>query len=1316
MSRDIKEFLYAWLGRNKHGNPNYDTRGETRGAKQRFKCELRVPNFPYTAFGNSTNKKDAATNAALDFCQYLVREGAMQQNELPTFTSSSLEVASTWQDTNSSEPATMFAGAEDGSTYQQQQPPQPVKQIRYPWSNAYERDEVTHEQYVTQKADEIAASETVDHKSNFHGGWTMENSKKALNEYLQKMRLPQVSYVTKLKEANAVRTMETSAEIFVPQLNKKIIGKGSGSNKKVSEAGCAMNVVRQMFHLNIMQAYSGPTKKTKVSTLPDIDINLPEELSTRVINYVKSCGIDLPTINESLSSTEAPSSLLTDVKLAQFPNSEASTASNISWAPPLQNWNPWRASNIDEPPLAFMSMDEISHRIIEKEEAKQGPQMEKSKAQRNELPVSQYREQIVQTVANNRVTLIKGETGCGKSTQVAQFLLESFIGNSKAAHFNAVVSQPRRISAISLAERVANERGEEVGETCGYNVRFDSATPRPYGSIMFCTVGVLLRMMENGLRGISHVIIDEIHERDVDTDFVLIVLRDMINQYKDLRVVLMSATIDTDLFTNFFGTMPDVGPTPVIVMHGRTFPVQAFFLEQILQNLRYMPEEVEQKKKKKGAPPPEEDDGDEEVDDKGRNMNILSDPSINESLRTAMSRISEKDIPYGVIEAVLTDIADRGVEGAVLIFLPGWAEIMSLCNRLLEHSEFGQSSKYEVLPLHSQLTSQDQRKVFNHYPGKRKIIISTNIAETSITIDDVVYVIDSCKAKERMYTSNNNMVHFATVWASKTNVTQRRGRAGRVRAGYAFHLCSSTRYEALEEHGTAEMLRIPLHQIALTIKLLRLGSVGDFLGKALEPPPYDMVVESEAVLQAMGALDRNLELTSLGQMLARMPIEPVIAKVLILGTALGSGSVMCDVAAAMSFPTPFVPREKHHSRLNGIQRKFSGNKFSDHVALVAVYQGFREAVQMGASAAEREFCDRNSVSNPILKMTDGARRQLIDVLRNQCSFPEAILYDIGVSVNAPDRELNLMRSLLIMALYPNVAYYTGKRKVLTIEQSSALINKYSVLVPMNNKQEVELPSPLLVFTEKVRTRCISCKGMSVITAIQLLVFGSRKIECIGEGLVRVDDMITIRMDVKTAAALVSLRPCMEALLVRSCENPESLATMNQPDAELRQLLRDISSEDYMSEAGPIKDSLLTDHALVQKPSVPQNRPNNAYSDWASGSSNNSSFQASDSSFLSQGSPNNYAPARGGRMYSSRGNRRGNTYHPYARPFPPPNAGMGYQQFNNSGYGAGGDWNNSPSMRGGYGGGYGRPGGGEGYQGGRGGRGRGGNRGWNASQW
>ncbi|CAB3404304.1 unnamed protein product [Caenorhabditis bovis] len=1291
---DIKQFLYAWLGRNKFSAPNYDIKSETRGGRMRFKCELRVPGMPYCALGNSTNKKDAATNAAMDFCQYLVREGKITQNQIPSLTSASLDGANTsWHDHSGNQDSTFFAennssveAVGNSSSFQENRINQ---KPRLPWNNAYTRENTTHQEYMAQKAEEIAHSETIDLKSEIHGGWTMDNSKKALHEYVQKMKLQPVVYNTTIRESNFVKTMETTTVVYVPQLRKNLTGKGSGSNKKVSEAACAMNLVRQMFHLNIMQAYGGPQRKDPVSTLPEIELKIPDELANRVKDYVTNCGIDLKYPNPGIATADSPVSILADQKLLQFPDSDITQVSNVSWAPPMQNWNPWRASNIDEPPLAFMTMQQISEKITEKENAKQQSDMlEKSIQARQVLPVWQYHEEIIKTVANNRVTLIKGETGCGKSTQVAQFLLDDYISRGVGSEFNIVVSQPRRISAISLAERVANERIEELGETVGFNVRFDGVSPRPYGSIMFCTVGVLLRMMENGLRGISHIVIDEIHERDVDTDFVLIVLREMISEYKDLRVILMSATIDTTLFTEFFGQNPSIGTCPVIKMHGRTFPVQSFFLEDILNNLQYMPDEPDRKKKRNQ---PDEDEGEEEVDDKGKNMNIIDDPNVNQSLRIAMSRLSEKEIPYGVIEAILSDIAKRGVDGAVLIFLPGWSDIMLLFNRLTEHPEFSQSSKYEILPLHSQLTSSEQRKVFNHYEGKRKIILSTNIAETSITIDDVVYVIDSCKAKERMYTSNNNMVHFATVWASRTNIIQRRGRAGRVRAGYAFHLCSSKRFEALDEHGTAEMLRIPLHQIALTIKLLRLGSVGDFLGKALEPPPYDMVVESEAVLQNMGAFDRNLELTSLGKMLARMPIEPVIAKVMILGTALGLSSVMCDVAAAMSFSTPFVPRERHHTRLNGQQRKFGGNKFSDHVALVAVTQAYRETNELGSMAAEHEFCERYSLSYPILKMTYGARRQLVDVLRNQCCFPDDVLYDIKSNVNQKDRELDLMRSLLVMALYPNVCYFTGKRKVLTIEQASALLNKYSILNPMNSREDFGLPSPLLVFTEKVRSRCISCKELSVITALQLLVFGCRKVECIGENLVRLDNMITLRIDVETASALVALRPCIEAFLVRSCENPESLSNTNPQDSELRQLLRDISSEEFMQSAGPLKDSLLTDNAQIAAKLIPPPTRGFNASDW-----------------LSDG---------GGKMPSPRNQIRPD--HPYNSPGPsmtqsndnfmgPPNSSGDWHRNNQrgGGYARGG--------RGGYRGGYnnnGTFGRGGGY---RGGRGRG--RGWSVSNW
>lgn len=214
-----------------------------------------------------------------------------------------------------------------------------------------------------------------------------------------------------------------------------------------------------------------------------------------------------------------------------------------------------------------------------------------------------------------------------------------------------------------------------------------------------------------------------------------------------------------------------------------------------------------------------------------------------------MALLSEKDISFELIEALLHHIKRLDVTGAVLIFLPGWNVIFSLL-RYLQQSQLGTSRQYCFLPLHSMLPREDQRRVFQPVAeNTTKVILATNIAESSITIDDVVFVIDSCRAKMKMFTSHNNLTHYATVWAAQNNLEQRRGRAGRVCPGYAFHLCSRARYEKLEKNLTAEMLRSPLHETALSIKLLRLGSISQFLSKALEPPPLDAVIEAQVMLR-----------------------------------------------------------------------------------------------------------------------------------------------------------------------------------------------------------------------------------------------------------------------------------------------------------------------------------------------------------------------------------------------------------------------------------------------------------------------------------
>ncbi|KAM3684989.1 hypothetical protein ACB098_11G087200 [Castanea mollissima] len=647
---------------------------------------------------------------------------------------------------------------------------------------------------------------------------------------------------------------------------------------------------------------------------------------------------------------------------------------------------------------------------------RESPEGKKMLDFRRSLPAFKERERLLQAIAQNQVIVISGETGCGKTTQLPQYILESEIESGRGAFCSIICTQPRRISAMAVAERVSAERGEPLGDTVGYKVRLEGMKGKNT-HLLFCTSGILLRRLlsDRNLNGITHVFVDEIHERGMNEDFLLIVLKDLLPRRRDLRLVLMSATLNAELFSSYFGG------APTFHIPGFTYPVRAHFLEDVLEMTGYKLTSFNQiddygqdkmwKTQKQLAPRKRKSQITALVEDA---LNKSSFEKYSSRTRDSLASWMPECIGFNLIEAVLCHICRKERPGAVLVFMTGWEDISCLRDQLKAHPLLGDPNRVLLLTCHGSMATSEQKLIFEKPPANvRKIVLATNMAEASITINDVVFVVDCGKAKETTYDALNNTPCLLPSWISQASARQRRGRAGRVLPGECYHLYPNCVYEAFSEYQLPELLRTPLNSLCLQIKSLQVESIGNFLSSALQPPEPLAVQNAVDFLKMIGALDEKESLTNLGKFLSMLPVDPKLGKMLIMGAVFRCFDPVLTVVSGLSVRDPFLLPQDKKDLAGTAKSRFSAKDYSDHMALVRAYEGWKDAEREGSAY---EYCWRNFLSAQTLQAIHSLRKQFSFILK------DAGLVDADASINNRlSHNQSLVRAIICSGLFPGIA-------------------------------------------------------------------------------------------------------------------------------------------------------------------------------------------------------------------------------------------------------------------------------------------------------
>ena len=736
---------------------------------------------------------------------------------------------------------------------------------------------------------------------------------------------------------------------------------------------------------------------------------------------------------------------------------------------------------------------------------------------RQRLPAWAIKDQLVDVVNKNQVTIISGATGSGKSTQSPQFVLDDMIQKNLGGVANIVVTQPRRVSALGLADRVSDERCAAVGDEIGYAIRGDSKQTPGKTKITFMTTGVLLRRLQSssGLSDVTHVFIDEIHERTLDSDFLLALMKDYLTKCKDLKLILMSATLDSNTFSQYFKEF-SVG---MLEIQGRTFDVTDHYLDDVIRSTGF-----------------------------GTDGKNSDSHDIGKLIQNVGARINY-DLIISTAQAIHDDLGME--DGSILIFLPGVAEIDRTVNML------GRLPGMYPLPLHASLHPGEQRKVFLKAPRNlRKVVVATNVAETSITIDDCVAVVDTGRVKETSFDAQQGMVKLEEVWASQAACQQRRGRAGRVRPGDCYKLFTRKVEENMKPRPDPEIKRVPLEQLVLSIYALDIRDAAGFLSRAITPPDSIAVDTAIDMLHRMNALDGD-ELTALGYHMSRVPADLRLAKLMVYGAMFNCLEACLTIAAILTVKSPFVHPQQKRDEAKSIRTSFSkGN--GDLLADLEAYNEWNERRSSGNSSMMRKWCEENFLSTQTLFDITSNKTQFLTALKDSgfLAAPYGPMHNSYKNINTNSQDLSLLRSLIAASFSPQIAriafpdkkYAASVSGAIELDPEARTIKYFSqdvgrvFLHPGSTLFEAQTfpgQSTYMSFFTRMATSKTFIRDVTPFNVYALLMFaGTVKIDTLGRGLV-VDGWLRVRGWARIGVLIGRMRVILDLALARKLENPSN---------------------------------------------------------------------------------------------------------------------------------------------------------------------------------